>query len=320
MSDNVHCVIAAAALPARGEGAASSSAAATPPTLPNLQSLLARMDAGPRLVLGEGSPAMPWEMRMARLSGLPGEAGHVPWAAHESGTLGTPCAWLTLCHWDVGTDHVLLASPGALAVDEETAAALHASMAPYFLEDGITLEPHPARPGLWLATGELFRNLACTSLDRVVGRRLTRSFFEATDDASKTIRRLQNEMQMLLYTHPANDRRADEGLPPVNSFWVTGAGVLDDIASAPSGTVLLERRLQEPALRHDAAAHAQAWRDIDASTCADLLARLAAGQHVYLSLCGELAAQEYSGQPRGAWARVTQLFKRRPDLRFMDSL
>jgi hypothetical protein len=288
--------------------------------LPRLQSLLAQLDAGPRLVLGEDSPAMPWEMRMARLSGLPGEPGHVPWAAHESGTLGTPCAWLTLCHWDVGTDHVLLASPGALAVDEATAAALHASMAPYFLEDGITLEPHPARPGLWLATGELFRHLACTSLDRVVGRRLTRSFFEATDDAAKTIRRLQNEMQMLLYTHPANDRRADEGLPPVNSFWVTGAGVLEDTVTPPPITVMLERRLQEPALRHDAAAHAQAWRDIDASTCADLLARLAAGQQIHLSLCGDLAAQDYSVQPRGLWLRATQRFKRRPDLRFMDSL
>ncbi|MBC7380366.1 MAG: hypothetical protein H7346_23435 [Burkholderiaceae bacterium] len=312
MSDNVHCVIAAVALPAPGDAAA--------PMLPKLQSLLAQLDAGPRLVLGEGSPAMPWEMRMAHLSGLPGAPGHVPWAAHESGTIGTPCAWLTLCHWNVGTDHVLLASPGELAVDEVTAAAVHASMVPYFLEDGITLEPHPARPGVWLATGELFRHLSCMSLDRVIGRRLTRNFFEARDDASKTIRRLQNEMQMLLYTHPANDRRAELGLPPVNSFWVTGAGVLDEAIAQPHVTVLLEQRLQEPALRQDAAAHAQAWRDIDASTCADLLARLKAGQHIQLSLCGELAAQDYSAQPRGAWARATQLFKRRPDLRFMDSL
>ncbi|MBC7434625.1 MAG: hypothetical protein H7332_00995 [Bdellovibrionales bacterium] len=312
MSETVHCVIAAAP---SGAGPAAVSV-----SLPNLQSLLAQLTEGDRLVMNEGSPAMPWEMRMASLTGLPGDAGHVPWAAHESGMLGTPCAWITLCHWEVGTDHVLLASPGALAVDDDTSTALHASMAPYFEEDGITLEPHPARPGLWLATGELFRHLPCTSLDRVIGRRLTRSFFEAKDEASRTLRRLQNEMQMLLYTHPANDRRADEGLPPVNSFWVTGAGVLDEPAATLQGTLMLEHRLQEPALRQDAAAHAQAWRDIDASTCADLLARLKAGQPIHLSLCGNLAAQDYVTQARSPWGRAAQLFKSRPDLRFMDSL
>ena len=36
--------------------------------------------------------------------------------------------------------------------------------------------------------------------------------------------RLHIEMQMLFYTHPINDERAEQGLPPVNSLWVHGLG------------------------------------------------------------------------------------------------
>ncbi len=50
------------------------------------------------------------------------------------------------------------------------------------------------------------------------------------NDANSTARKmklLQNEMQMLLYTHALNDERAARRQLPVNSFWLSGTGALD---------------------------------------------------------------------------------------------
>ncbi len=290
-----------------------------PADLPHLRALLAAMVPAGRISCAEDSPAMPYEMQLAQLNGLPGHAGHVPWAAFESGTVGTPCAWIKLCQWQVGRDHVLLTPPEDLRLDENTSRAFMTAMAPYFLEDGITLCPRPGLAGGWLATGELFRGLATTSLDRAVGVPLTRSFFEAAGAPAATLRRLQNEMQMLLYTHAANDLREQRGLPPVNSFWVTGAGVLDrPIAPAPG--VFVEPRLHAAARRHDAAAHASAWQVVDADLCANLLARLSAGTEVYLSLCGERAAQTLAPAPAGLWQRLTRAFSGGANLQILDDL
>jgi hypothetical protein len=38
-----------------------------------------------------------------------------------------------------------------------------------------------------------------------------------------------NEMQMLLYSSPVNDRRIEQGRPPVTGLWVWGGGSLDGL-------------------------------------------------------------------------------------------
>ena len=316
MSDKVHWVVPGAALPPSGNAGAWAARSAD---LPNLRALLAAMVPAGRISCAEDSPAMPYEMLLAQLNGLPGDAGHVPWAAFESGTVGTPCAWIKLCHWQVGRDHVLLTPPEDLNLDEDMSRAFMAAMEPYFLEDGITLCHLPGLAGGWLATGEAFRGLATTSLDRAVGVPLTRSFFEAAGAPAATLRRLQNEMQMLLYTDAANDLREQRGLPPVNSFWVTGAGVLDRPVT-PAPGVFVEPRLQGAARRHDAAAHASAWKVVDADLCASLLALLKAGTEVHLSLCGERAVQTLAPAPAGLWPRLARTFNGGVKLQILDDL
>src|SRR5437763_1159979 len=71
--------------------------------------------------------------------------------------------------------------------------------------------------------------------DRVIGRVVDP--WLPRSDRAKTVRRLQQEMQMLLYTHDVNEERTRRGLPAVNSFWVSGTGALPDwgAPSPPSG-------------------------------------------------------------------------------------
>ncbi|WP_395058351.1 hypothetical protein [Polaromonas sp.] len=302
MPDKLHLIIAGAVLPQD----ASEAAPPLPPLTPNLRALLAAMAPDGRIECGEDDPSTPFERALAQAHALPGAPGEIPWAAFETGSIGLPCAFVTLCHWQVGADHVRLSPPEDLALDPDSASALLVAMAPYFLEDGITLAPHGQLPGTWLATGEVFRGLRSVSMHTLLGRHLTRSLLDGAGTPAATLRRLQNEMQMLLYTQPVNEARQLRGLAPVNSFWVSGAGVLDH-AITPASEVQVELRLQAPALRRDAAAHAQAWQDVDADACAALLAVLRAGGKARLTLCGGRAAQSFVPAEIGLWPRFKRV-------------
>lgn len=296
MSDKLHLLIPGAVLTPEVSGPVASALPA------NLRALLALLAPGAMIACEENSPSTPFELALARAHGLPGEAGHIPWAAFETASVGTPCAFIQLCHWQVGADHVMLSPPEDLALDPETAAALLAAMAPYFEEDGISLQPYGAVPGVWLATGEPLRTLRTVSLQRLAGQRLTPALLDAAGSPDATLRRLQNEMQMLLYTHRLTEERQRRGLQPVNSFWVTGAGALEQ-PLAPAPDVQVETRLAAPALRRDAAAHAQGWQQVDAETCASLLDLARRGGQVQLTLCGERASKTFGPARNGAWSR-----------------
>ena len=60
----------------------------------------------------EESPESPIALALARARGLPGQPGRHAWAALDTGTVGTPCAWLP--RWCSSTSaSVDLPAPGA---------------------------------------------------------------------------------------------------------------------------------------------------------------------------------------------------------------
>ena len=315
MPKKLHLIIPGAVLPEVDAKAPPPEA----PLPPRLRALLAAMDPTTRIECAESNPSTPCELALAEANALPGSPGHIAWAAFETGTVGIPCAFLKLCHLQVGADHILLLPPEDLGVDADTSSLLMSAMAPYFLEDGIALHPHGTVPGTWFATGEPFRNLRTVSTDQVAGRRLTRSMLESAGGSAAVLRRLQNEMQMMLYTHPANEARQQQGLLPINSFWVTGAGVLD--ASIPAHPhVQVERRLHAAALRTDIAAHAKAWQEVDADACARLLALLRAGGDARLTLCSEKAAQSFGPAEAGVWRQLKGILGLKPPFNMRKQL
>lgn len=287
--------------------------------LPHLRLLLSRLQPGERVALGDTQPAMPSEVAVARALGLPDTPGHTPWAAFESQTWGTPCAWVKPCHWQVGTDRILMGNPDALHLQEGESRALLAAMQPYFEEDGIALR-YLDQPGAWLAMGEVFRTLPTASLERVVGRNINTWLPDASSPTGATLRRLQNEMQMLLYTHPLNDAREQRGLPVVNSFWLTGAGVLE--APVPPNPILtIETRLTAAARHDDADAWRAAWQAVDAGAVQALLRRAQRGEPVQLTLCGDHAAQTWRSSGKNSlWQRFSSIFGAKPLSSLVESL
>ncbi|WP_394790142.1 phosphoglycerate mutase [Rhodoferax sp.] len=274
--------------------------------LPNLERLLARLTPTTLDRGAEDSLSPPHERALARYYGLNAPDGQIPWAALQAGPAAGEDAWafITPCHWQVMTDHIVMAPPDTLNLNEEDSRAILAAMRPFFEEDGIQLEY--ASPTRWLARSEVFRGLATASLDRVVsgvGNQNVDEWMPPTAQGGP-LRRLQSEMQMLLYTHPVSDARAERGLVPINSFWVSGSGALASVA-APTPAPAMPLALLQAAQFEDWARWTAAWQQIDAEDCAGLLVALDQGAKVQLTLCGERNAQSFEAVPRSFLQKLT---------------
>jgi hypothetical protein len=317
MSDGAHLLIPFAACPTRGGRQAQEQL-----ELPQLRRLLGRLEQTAADAGDERSLSPPHERVLARECGLAAVDGCIPWAAwqvqQEQGeAAGQAWAWITPCHWHVATDHIVMKQPAELRLDGEESRLLLAAMQPFFAQDGITLAYHG--PTRWLARGELFRGLATASLDRVLGRDIDDWVPRAA--AAGPLRRLQQEMQMLLYTHPVNDARVRGGLLPVNSFWASGTGALPaDHQPAPPAGLLLPHVLREAALLQDWSAWTAAWQQVDSLQCRQLNDALDRGQPVTLTLCGEANARSWSGLGTGWWKRLSGAFSRPPLMKVVETL
>lgn len=273
--------------------------------LPHLEKLLARWQASPPLGTDEYSPNPPHEQALALALGWSAgsatlDRDALPWAALAAARLGLPgaaeAAWglLTPVQLVPGREQIRLGDPADLQLDDAASRQLLEIVRPLFESEGVLL--HWLAPLQWLATHDSFDALPCASLDRVVGRHLDP--WLPPQRAARLLRRLQNEVQMLMYTHPLNEQREAAGLPVVNSVWLSGCGRLPTDGGAGLPTPTLDERLRRPALTEDWAAWCEAWQALDAGPLASLLQAGAAGR---LTLCGERHAVSWVAAPRSLW-------------------
>ena len=204
------------------------------------------------------SACMSHEMVWANAQGWQTTPHLLPLAACQADQLGLHCppehgwALIDLVHLQYEQGRVQVGLPSRLSAAESDALlqAMHA----FFIEDGIHL--HAISPGRFLAHATVFKQLPCVSLERACWQGMN-----ALNDshqvgvqsaAQRMIRRLQNEMQMLLYTHPLNEARDQ----PVNSFWVSGCG---ELPAVNSNQVVLHPSLRQPCVQALPAEWAQSW-------------------------------------------------------------
>ncbi len=292
--------------------------------LPNLTQLLNRLEWAGGDLADENTLTPPHERALGAACGISARGttpdGQLPWGAWHAAQAGHPVAadeaWavITPCHWAVQTGHISMVHPRTLGLQEDESRALLAAMQAYFSGDGIELVFDT--PTRWLARGKVFAGLATASPYRVVGARV--DDWIPKDSAAKTLRRLQQEMQMLLYTHTLTDARSERGLPAVNSFWVSGTGSLParqlSVAQAPSSAppaVTVPNGLRDAAIVEDWRAWAAAWQRIDANECAELLSRLAQAGQSTLTLCGERGSQNFQSSDQPGVKRLLNRLKRK---------
>ena len=259
------------------------------------------------------------------------------WAAWHAKRMGLDplgqwaWAWITPCYWQVAQAQVTLSDPHELQLSAPELHALLESMQPYFAEDGIELllVEHsdtfkPPLPSSWLAKGEVFRtsdvfSSAYVSLERALDQDLTPWM-----PAHPTLRRLQNEMQMLMYTHPVNEARSHARRPTVNSFWISGAGACDGTSTSSPSTfspyMQYAQDLSWPALQGDWQAWGEAWRALDSQILASLLTKVhsahagasepdAPHRQIGLTLCSAFKSLTFCSGHVSAWSRIQRVFQ-----------
>ncbi len=279
--------------------------------LPNLAQLLSEL----ALVERDDAQALtlspPHERALAAAAGWAGADGCLPFAAQAAVRDGIEVgdlAWglVTPCHWHVGRDHVTLVDPAALALTEAESRRAFEAIRPLFESEGFRVEW--GAPSRWYAAHESLVELPCASLDRVIGRNveLWMRGSQARSSAAKLVRRLQSEVQLLLYPHALNDAREQAGALTLNSFWLSGCG-----RPQPELGEALEpnESLRAPLLADDWAAWADAWRALDRGDVAELLAAARGGAPVTLTLCGERGAHRFERAPASWWQRIQQRWK-----------
>jgi hypothetical protein len=287
--------------------------------LPHLARLLPRLSPAARLGSDEFSLNAPHEHALAQAWGWQAGDGCLPFAAVAAADDGIELldrAWglLTPMHWAVGRDRITMADPALLQLTQDESRTLFDAVRELFESEGFLLAW--GAPQRWYAAHESLADLPCASLDRVVGRNVDRWLPEGR--AARLLRRLQNEAQMLLYTHPLNDAREARGQLAVNALWLSGCGRHQH---ADRGAVRVDDRLRTPLLAGDWAAWAEAWRALDAGPLAQLLDAVAGGdRNAVLTLGGERFAQRFEPNAAPFWQRWSQRWRAATPAHVLEAL
>jgi len=226
------------------------------------------------------------------------------WAARQHGLPALPpqsgWALLTPAHWRLGTEQVSLTDPASLNLDEPQSRAFFDAVRDLFESEGFKLLW--IEPTTWLCSHEQLAELPMASLDRVIGRNV--DHWLGADVRGRLVRRLQNEVQMLLHEHPLNRAREARGEWPLNSVWLSGCGRLPATADALAAEVHIHTGLRSAALADDAQAWASAFEAFDAGELADWDAHVRRLGHGSLTLCGERGSLHWTFSADSSAARL----------------
>ena len=191
---------------------------------PALETLLAR---------GARSRQAPqsYEATLCDAAGLPPDA---PYAAlrrlgEADAVRGTETAgrlWLNAdpVHLRFLQERLVLADPGQLDIRDDEA---HALLAELNLHLGSSGRFHFGAAGRWyleVLDPALCAEISPPPLSAVAGRSIERLLPPAGE--ARRLRRLFNEVQMLLHSHPVNAQREESGRMVINSLWLWGGGAL----------------------------------------------------------------------------------------------
>lgn len=210
----------------------------------------------------------------------------------------------------MGRDHLTLLHPDELALDEHESRSLFDAVRPLFESEGWQMRW--ATPTRWYVSHDSLAGLPTASLDRVIGR--NPDLWMPDHPQARLIRRLQSEVQMLLYQHPLNDERQARGAWPVNSFWLSGCGARPPGDGAAGWRIHVLDAPRQALLREDIDAWVAAWQALDRGPLAAAWQALETGRPVQLTVCGErhaltLRAPDVQGTFWGHLGRVGRRFR-----------
>jgi hypothetical protein len=193
---------------------------------PSLAALLSRSSGPVFRALEPAARVLPHELWIARALGLAN--GVAPGVAASSmrgfGLDPLDGTWFIVnpAHIQIARTHLMMGDTRQLDLREDEGRALFESARDCCDEAGYTLLY--GAPDTWFLRADDWDGIQTSSPDAAVGMNLTD--WVPSGNPARAFRKLQNEVQVSWYTHPANAARESRGAAPVNSIWPWGGASL----------------------------------------------------------------------------------------------
>ncbi len=139
-------------------------------------------------------------------------------------------ACLQPVHLHATRDHLILMSQNQVDLTSDESTQLLRSVLP-LIEEDFQSPVLFHNQYFWFLPAGPFASLATHSVDQAHGRNIDWWMPRDTHEEgiAKRWRKLQNEIQMLWHIDPVNEAREQQGLPSINSLWISGIGKLRDV-------------------------------------------------------------------------------------------
>lgn len=120
-------------------------------------------------------------------------------------------------HLLLGRDSYFMHTPAPLTLSPQETAQLITDLNHHFADDGLYFE---ALHDVWFLGLATNPQISTTPLNQVIGKEV--SAYLPTGTGALVWAAFQNELQMLLFTHPVNQAREARGELVINSLWCYG--------------------------------------------------------------------------------------------------
>ena len=191
--------------------------------MPALQQLLKRCDSSADSSLETET------LLLNRLGWQGNENDDVPVAALEHLATGneSDSYWFRADPVNLQEDqnYLMMSYPSVLDLEQEEAQTLADSINQHFAEDGWSLEVTDAQR--WYLKLDKDPGIQTTPAWRAVGRDIFGLM--PTGENSRQWHSWLMELQMLLFNHPVNEARIEQGKAPVSGLWPWGGGELPEL-------------------------------------------------------------------------------------------
>lgn len=245
---------------------------------PALAALISRTWSRKQSTHDDSLRTLPYESWLARHTGCSsdGSAAFALPVMRRFGLDPQPGTWFIVnpAHIEVARSHLLLHDLRGLRLSEVHARALFDAAKPYFDETGKTLLYGDAQT--WFMRADDWSGMSTSTPDAAITLNLT-EWLPAGEKAVE-FRKLQNEVQMLWFDHPANLERAARGQAAVNAFWPWA------VSHAPAHALTAP----PPQPAHLATAGAAPWLTALATQPDPTFATLVAANKDAALVCGQL--------------------------------
>lgn len=136
-------------------------------------------------------------------------------------------------HIHAARDHLVLTSPRILDLEAADSEELFAAVKDIFSEMSSAI--YRPRAQRWFMEANSLASLSTVSTQQAEGRNIDHWMPQDTDTPgiARQWRKWQNEIQMIWFDHPVNQRRQSQELLPINSIWISGIGSLADMEPHP---------------------------------------------------------------------------------------